>query len=127
MLCSFAVLQFCSFAVLSKPRRLRGKLGGDPDHIEDPDLSVRSVWAVLQSKKYLILKRFPSHPGPHTTHLLEAVAETDHEIKHLRGIISPLVIAVPGNIIDFQPERKDLCIAVFSTQSNIDMNRLFDP
>ena len=67
---------------------------------------------------------FSSHPGPRTTHLLEAVAETDHEIEHLGGIISPFIIAVPGYIVYFNPERKDFCIAVFSTQSKIEMYRL---
>ena len=63
------------------------------------------------------MNRFFSHPGPRTTHQLEAVAESEHEIEHLRRVISPFVITVPGDIIYFKPERKDFRIAVFRTES----------
>src|SRR5674476_762799 len=77
--------------------------------------------AVLQSKIILIMNRFSSHPGPRTTHQLEAVAESEHEIEHLRRVISPFVITVPGDIIYFKPERKDFRIAVFRTKSEVYM------
>ena len=34
----------------------------------------------------------------------QAVAEPKHEIEHLGGIISPFIVAVPGDVVYFNPE-----------------------
>jgi hypothetical protein len=40
----------------------------------------------------------------YTTHQLQAVAESEHEIEHLGRVISPLVISIPRYVIYLEPE-----------------------
>jgi hypothetical protein len=70
--------------------------------------------------------RLTPDPGPRSPNQLQTVTESEHEIEHLRRVISPFVIAVPGDIINLKPERKDFRIAVFRTESEVYMNRFFD-